>query len=193
MLPSRSLTAIKLPFFVLLLYSLPLLTSAKKPLDFCSPPGPHVPFVSADTLRNSPLVQEKLAELTQFLEEISSEAENPMIYDNGGISVGGINLAMSITTPTETIYDFNYGLRATDDEPNPWTEHTIFRVASVSKALTVWEVVKLGIGWDEKIIKYLPELAKGRYKNEWAEVTVGALAGYVGGAMRDCQYSRSSI
>lgn len=60
-------------------------------------------------------------------------------------------------------------------------------MASVSKALTVWEVIKLGIGWEEKVVRYLPELAEGRYGKEWAEVTVGGLAGYVGGATRDCE------
>src|SRR5207302_1443666 len=100
--------------------------------------------------------------------------------------IGGINLAVAITTTTDTIYTFNHGLRLTLEGENPWTEHTIFRVASVSKALTVWEVVKLGIGWQEKVVSYLPELAEGRYQKEWSEVTVGALAGYVGGAMRDC-------
>lgn len=171
-------------------FSLPILIHASKLMEYCSPPGPHIPYVSANTLRTSPLVKQKLAELTKFLEEISTEAENPLLYELNGEGMGGINLAVSITTPTETIYNFNHGLRTKLEGTNPWTEHTVFRVASVSKALTVWELVKLGIGWDEKITRYLPELGQGKYGKEWAEVTVGALAGYNGGAIRDCEYLR---
>ena len=169
-----------------LLSSLPLLTTAAKLMDYCSPPGPHIPYVSSDTLRNSPIFRIKLSELNMFLQKISDHAEDPMVHNDHGHPIGGINLAVAITTATDTIYTFNHGLRLTLEGANPWTEHTIFRVASVSKALTVWEVVKLGIGWQEKVVSYLPELAEGRYQKEWSEVTVGALAGYVGGAMRDC-------
>lgn len=170
-----------------LLYLFPVLISARKLLDYCSPPGPHTPYVSAKFLRSSQPFQQKLAEVTSFLEGISQEAESPLIWDYEGVAVGGVNLAIAITTPTEIVYTYNYGLRSSLTGPNPWTEHTIFRVASVSKALTVWELIRLGIGWDEKVVKYLPELLDGRYSEEWGEVTVGALTGYVGGALRDCK------
>ncbi|RPB23997.1 beta-lactamase/transpeptidase-like protein [Terfezia boudieri ATCC MYA-4762] len=169
----------------------PLLATAAKLMDYCSPPGPHIPYVSSDTLRNSPIFKMKLSELTMFLQKISDHAEDPMVHNDHGNPIGGINLAVAITTPTDTIYTFNHGLRLTLEGANPWTEHTIFRVASVSKALTVWEVVKLRIGWQEKVVSYLPELAEGRYQKEWSEVTVGALAGYVGGAMRDFEHDIS--
>lgn len=186
LLPQR---ASKLHSLVLLglLCLLPVLTSARKLLDYCSPPGPHTPYVSAKFLRSSQSFQQKLAKITSFLEGISQEAESPLVWDHEGVAIGGVNLAVAITTPTEIVYTYNYGLRSSLTGPNPWTEHTIFRVASVSKALTVWELIKLGIGWDEKVVKYLPELLDGRYSEEWSEVTVGALAGYVGGALRDCK------
>ncbi|KAI5779896.1 hypothetical protein DFH27DRAFT_604805 [Peziza echinospora] len=174
----------------LALLFLALPSTYSKLLEYCSPPGPHIPYISSSTF-SSPLLQEKLSELTTFLEEISSQAENPLLYDHGGAVVGGVNLAIAITTPTETVFTFNHGLRKSLEGKNPWTEHTVFRVASVSKAMTVWEVIKLGIGWEEKVVDYLPELLEGRYRKEWSEVTVGGLAGYVGGAVRDFEHDVS--
>ncbi|KAF8463430.1 hypothetical protein BDZ91DRAFT_796293 [Kalaharituber pfeilii] len=177
-------------FLIFLFLYLPSLTFGTKLLEYCSPPGPHIPYVSAKTLRNSPAVQKRFAELTALLEKISNEAADPLIYDYKGAIVGGVNLAVSITTPTETVYTFNHGLE-TEEGNSPWTEHTVFRVASVSKAITVWEIIRMGIGWDEKVARFLPELLEGRYKKEWSEVTVGALAGYVGGAIRDFEHDIS--
>ncbi|KAK0641455.1 beta-lactamase/transpeptidase-like protein [Cercophora newfieldiana] len=95
---------------------------------------------------------------------------------------------------------------AHDDEPIYSTYHTatdqvgaaavgpdtIWRVFSVSKAITVYAfLARLGDGyWNEPITKYIPELADAPVRDpirdvNWAEVTLGSLAGQSSGITRD--------
>lgn len=168
---------------------------ANRFLKYCSPPGPHAPY--AKGLKNSPLFKKTAKEeLDTLLKSIATEADASVQYEMelGGKPIedtlGGAHISIAITSPTETFYTFNYGAELqvpkTSHPEKVWTEHTIFRVASVSKALTVWEILKLGIDWNERVVDYLPELERGDYAAEWRELTVGALAGYVGGTVRDC-------
>nr|A0A1B4XBI2.1 RecName: Full=Beta-lactamase-like protein sdnR; AltName: Full=Sordarin/hypoxysordarin biosynthesis cluster protein R; Flags: Precursor [Sordaria araneosa]BAV32162.1 beta-lactamase [Sordaria araneosa] len=69
---------------------------------------------------------------------------------------------------------------------------TIWRLFSISKAITVYAfLAKLGDGyWNEPITKYIAELADAPVRDpirdvNWAEVTVGSLAGQSSGLTRD--------
>ncbi|KAK4451228.1 beta-lactamase-like protein sdnR [Podospora aff. communis PSN243] len=69
---------------------------------------------------------------------------------------------------------------------------TIWRLFSISKAITVYAVLaKVGDGyWNQPITKYIPELADAPYRDptrdvNWAEVTLGSLAGQSSGVTRD--------
>ncbi len=78
---------------------------------------------------------------------------------------------------------------------------SIYRVASVSKAFTVYLVlIKIGSSyWDRPITDFVPELAK--YANDtapdplnvvdWRSVTLGALAGQIAGIPRDTPFFAS--
>jgi len=72
--------------------------------------------------------------------------------------------------------------------------NTIWRLLSISKAVTVYAVLaRLGDNyWNEPIIKYVPELADAPFRDpvrdvNWAEVTLGTLAGQTSGLARDCK------
>ncbi|KAK5659503.1 hypothetical protein OQA88_704 [Cercophora sp. LCS_1] len=69
---------------------------------------------------------------------------------------------------------------------------TIWRLFSISKAITVYAfLAKLGDNyWNEPITKYIPELAAAPVRDpirdvNWAEVTLGSLAGQSSGITRD--------
>lgn len=71
--------------------------------------------------------------------------------------------------------------------------HTLFRIHSISKVLTVYTMLsKLSFQyWHEPITKYVPELANNRIQNvvsdvDWSEVTLGSLASQISGVSRDC-------
>ena len=71
---------------------------------------------------------------------------------------------------------------------------TTWRLLSISKAVTVYAVLaRLGDDyWNEPILKYVPELADAPFRDpvrdvNWAEVTLGSLAGQSSGISRDCK------
>lgn len=62
---------------------------------------------------------------------------------------------------------------------------SIYRIASTTKLFTVYLLLlKVGDGiFNDPVPKYLPELAGIQ---NWDEITVGALAGYMGGIVSEC-------
>ena len=78
-------------------------------------------------------------------------------------------------------------------------ENTVHRIGSISKMLTVYTfLVQIGDGvWNDPVTKYIPELrssasdtaSRSVYHVDWNEVTVGSLASFESGLMRDCKYS----
>lgn len=71
--------------------------------------------------------------------------------------------------------------RGTDVQGNSTVNgNSIYRIASTTKLVTVYLLLlQAGDGiFNDSVVKYVPEL-KG--KGEWDDITVGALAGYMGG------------
>jgi CubicO group peptidase (beta-lactamase class C family) len=66
---------------------------------------------------------------------------------------------------------------------------TIYRIASVTKLLTVYTILtQLGTRyWEEPVTKFVPELANALESDvRWSEITLGALAAQLSGVARDC-------
>lgn len=68
---------------------------------------------------------------------------------------------------------------------------SIYRIASTTKLFTVYLLLlQAGDGiFNDPVPKYLPELAG---KQNWDEITVGTLAGYVSGIVSECAWPRRS-
>jgi CubicO group peptidase (beta-lactamase class C family) len=81
--------------------------------------------------------------------------------------------------------------------------NAVYRLGSLTKVFTVyaWLVQDGDAKWNEPITKYVPELAAaaGRAKDDpvanvpWDEVTIGALAGQLSGAIRDCGFGKIDV
>jgi hypothetical protein len=75
--------------------------------------------------------------------------------------------------------------------------NTVYRLGSLTKIFTIltWLVQDGDAKWNEPITKYVPELAAvaDRAKSDpvsnvaWGDVTIGALASQLSGAVRDCK------
>ena len=72
---------------------------------------------------------------------------------------------------------------------------SVYRIGSVSKTITVLELLILRekVRFEDPVTKWVPELAaiKRTIENEveqviWEDVTVGSLAGFLAGIVRDC-------
>ena len=78
-------------------------------------------------------------------------------------------------------------------------ENTVHRIGSVTKMLTVYAfLIQVGDRiWNDPVTKYIPELRSSAadnavYRVDWDEVTVGSLASFESGLMRDCKHLRPS-
>lgn len=68
---------------------------------------------------------------------------------------------------------------------------SIYRIASTSKLVTVY-LLLLEAGeaiFDDKVTKYIPEFAG---VSEWDDITVGSLAGYMGGIASESEFWKLS-
>jgi CubicO group peptidase (beta-lactamase class C family) len=85
------------------------------------------------------------------------------------------------------LLDFHH--RGTDVQGNSTVNgNSIYRIASTTKLVTVY-LLLLQAGdaiFNDPVVKYLPEL-KG--KGEWDDITVGALAGYMGGIVGEGEFN----
>lgn len=98
---------------------------------------------------------------------------------------------MQVTTAEKTIFSAYHTAdilgEYRDGEPTDVTGDTYFRIASNTKVFTVLTVMLTeGMGLDDGILEYIPELADGEGGVEWGDVTLGALGGHLAGIVREC-------
>ncbi|KAK2737703.1 hypothetical protein FQN57_007451 [Myotisia sp. PD_48] len=134
-------------------------------------------------------------ELQTFTEEFRKTLEGPL---DGKTTSFSINL-FSTSDKDTPFYDFHHLATEFDGliPDGGLNGDTVYRAGSISKVATVYAfLVEAGIDrFDEKITKFIPELAAAARKNgkhsdgidniDWDEVTISALAGYVAGVIFD--------
>lgn len=113
------------------------------------------------------------------IEVFSTSEENPLLFS-------WHHTAASLAEATKN----TSGVRETGPD-------AVYRLGSLTKVFTVytWLVQDGDVKWNEPITKYVPELAVAAdlAKDDpvehvaWDEVTIGALAGQLSGAIRDCE------
>jgi CubicO group peptidase (beta-lactamase class C family) len=167
----------------------------------CPPLGPV--YEKPYHFQSSPAIQSALANLTATftlwdqtnssairanttsysIEVFSTSKDEPIIFS-------WHHTAASLAAAAGT--NGSWGVSKTDGD-------TVYRLGSLTKVFTVytWLVEDGDAKWNEPITKYVPELAAAaeRARAEadpvgnvpWDEVTIGALAGQLSGAIRDCK------
>lgn len=78
---------------------------------------------------------------------------------------------------------------------------SIYRIGSISKLLTVYLFLlcESDIRWSDPVSKYLPQLLEDKQNSwneitpDWDEITIGDLAGQMGGLARDCNFRSRSV
>jgi CubicO group peptidase (beta-lactamase class C family) len=171
---------------VILALGWPLTVSAKSS---CPVPGPLFP--APKNLRDHPRTKVLAANVvTALKEQIKPGGLNYSYVVQGYTTGDGVVMQETYTAPK--LRDSNTtGVREVD-------ENTVIRVGSITKLFNVL-AFKARIGenyWNDPITKYIPELqalgknSSGRspvYYVDWDEITVGSLASFYSGLMRDCK------
>ncbi|ETN43990.1 uncharacterized protein HMPREF1541_10855 [Cyphellophora europaea CBS 101466] len=143
-------------------------------------------------------LQPYLSDFTRALEDALSGAENEYgVFDNATTS---FSVAIWTTVANESVYEYHFqGSELQGESGIVPNNETIYRVGSISKAITVYAYLA-SVGeahLDEPITKFIPELAEidaERAENasandidnfQWSDITVRALASQMGGLTRD--------
>ena len=110
-------------------------------------------------------------------------------FSSGNSSHGPVNpndtysIQIFSTSSEKALFDFHH--RGVDVVRNRTVDgDSVYRIASITKLFTVY-LLLLQSGdeiFNNPVPKYLPELAG---KQNWDDITVGALAGYVGGIVSE--------
>jgi len=115
---------------------------------------------------------------------------NVTSYSIGVFSVSEPGLAWEYHQTTALLANSTQGTRKVDAD-------SVYRIGSISKLLTVYLLlVSQGDGsLSDPITKWIPELedsnVTGRALSDWSTITIGDLAGQMGGLVRDCRLSRT--
>lgn len=146
-------------------------------------------FTAPVNLSRSPSLSSSLGQMTQ---DITTALDAAFGKETGNsVAICGFSIHDSGESPL-----FDYYHTANDLSPNGTNSvgpDTVFRIGSISKLFTVYQLLLHG-GHDllnEPISRYLDDLPADNGYNtsptvKWDEIEVGALAGQMGGILRDC-------
>lgn len=115
--------------------------------------------------------------------------------------IGNItSFSIAVTSGSKDLWTTSYTApilgNYTDSPPNSVTDHTYFRIASISKVFTVLAVLiqqrKGKWSLEDSITKYVPELRGGTSGNtiDWESITLETLASQLSGIPRECPNAR---
>jgi len=153
--------------------------------DICPPYGPVFPAPK------SPSTDAGVRSAIEALEKQVDDFMAPMKLSAISMAIRSIHeeapmMVKSFTPPTTNAN----GTKEVD-------EHTIFRVGSISKAITMMAILKLPhVSLEDPVTKYLPELRDMSRRKEdanavppvsWDDVTLSALAEHMAGIGQDCE------
>jgi CubicO group peptidase (beta-lactamase class C family) len=147
-------------------------------------------FAAPMNVSESPSLSSSLRQMTQSITKILGEKLGQDIENS--VAICGFSIHDSGETP---LFDYYHtGKDLSMHGTASVGPDTVFRIGSISKLFTVYLLLLQGGRnlLNEPIAKYLDIIPA--YDNfntntnvEWGEITVGALAGQVGGILRDCK------
>jgi CubicO group peptidase (beta-lactamase class C family) len=163
----------------------------------CPPQGPA--FEKPTNFATNGAIRAALANITDTLRARDADG-----------STGAFDTSYSIeifsTSTEEPIFSWHHTAQnlstraspnATSYGVNTVDANTVYRLGSLTKIFTIytWLAQDGDVKWNEPITKYIPELAAAaeRAANDavanvaWGDVTIGALASQLSGAVRDCK------
>jgi CubicO group peptidase (beta-lactamase class C family) len=155
-----------------------LQSSAAAAAGFCPFLGPVFP--APKTLSTDPSFRAALAQLETSIQDAftSGNTSHGVVRSNDTYSI-------QIFSATDKAPLFDFHRNGINVAGNKTVDgNSIYRIASTTKAITVYLLLlQAGDGiFNDPVTKYLPELTG---KGSWDDITVGALAGYMGGIVSD--------
>ena len=148
--------------------------------------GPVYPRPAGDTL-NSTTIAQTASSLKDALDSVTN---------NTILTAYNTSFHLSVFSANQVLFEYNHLYPGMNDSltSGVLNRHTIFRIGSVSKLLTVYALLAAtGTSYlDDPVTKWVPELAAARFENHvtttpWQRVSIKALAGHLAGVTKDCK------
>lgn len=165
----------------------------------CPPLGPV--YEKPYRFKDSAAMQSAIANLTEVFQALDQNNSTAMRANTTSYSIE----VFSTSEEEPLIFSWHHTAAALREAKNnsgvrETSADTVYRLGSLTKVFTVytWLVQDGDVKWNEPITKYVPELAAAADSARddpvahvpWDEVTIGALAGQLSGAIRDCRCPR---
>lgn len=158
-------------------------TTTGSPLE-CHPQGPILP--RPRHLTKSPTFHAATENLTALLDSaFAGEIKAGFVAANVSLSVSVVSLDQ--TSPSIPAWEYHHTAANTDEGTRNVDRDSLYMIASVSKAISDAIFIKSGIPAADPITKYIPELASKESRIDWSVVTLGMLAGHLGGIPPNCE------
>ncbi|KAL8718364.1 MAG: hypothetical protein Q9225_004490 [Loekoesia sp. 1 TL-2023] len=152
---------------------------------------PTEPFAPPSLIKDEPSLSNVFGELKSTVQKAAKRESSPWKTNITSFSI-------AVTSASETLWTSSYTAPVlgnyVDSSPSDVTEHTYFRIASISKVFTVFAalVEQQAKNWSlqDPITKYVPELLEGANADtvDWGTITLETLASQLSGIPRECQH-----
>jgi Beta-lactamase len=164
--------------------------------EFCPLPGASLPW--PENVGSSKHLQWRNISnhLTSNLDQIvySALQINPNQTLNSTKSSSDALLSIEVTTRKGSVYTYNFGRTAALNGTGQGSQHditndSVFRIASVTKTFTAFEVLKRKLNLEASILEYLSglETLNPEGIQNWDGVDVRSLGSALSGVSRDCK------
>ena len=148
--------------------------------------GPVYPRPIGETL-NSTTISNAALSLKDVLDSVTGNASE-VSYNT--------SFHLSVFSTDRVLFEYNYLYPGMNNSltSGVLNRHTIFRMGSVSKLLTVYALLAATgtTHLDDPVTKWVPELAAARFESNltttpWQHVSLKALAAHLAGVTKDCK------
>lgn len=157
---------------------------------------PTEPFAPPLLINHEPSLSDAFDKLETTIQQAAKSESSPWRTNITSFSI-------AVTSASETLWTSSYTAPVLgnyiDSSPSNVTEHTYFRIASISKVFTVLAalVKQQAKNWSlqDPITKYVPELLEGTNADtvDWRAITLETLASQLSGIPRECQHFCAAI
>lgn len=133
------------------------------------------PVITAPKNLGLPVVEAALKKFTATLDSAVGGKINP------GFLTNETSFSILLTDSQSTLWEYHHTAPTAINGTKSVNGNSQYRIASISKVITDLLMLRLGVDLNDKITKYVPDLAKGKGGIHWDEITLRDLGSHLSG------------
>ena len=137
------------------------------------------PVIRAPKNLRVPVVEAALKNFTVTLDSAVAGEFNP------GFLTNQTSFSILLTDSKGTLWEYHHKAPTATKGTKSVNAHSQYRLGSVTKVITDLLMLRLDVDLNDKITKYVPDLAKGKGGIRWDEITLRDLGSHLSGIGRD--------